>query len=349
MCRKKSCPKCKELEAEVEALKRKLELVGFGASSSKTKDRLELSKYLENQVLTSGAYDEPAVKYVHPEKVQKRKFSTLVEETTSRDTAVSSDPTTSDQSPNDSDQDNSERARTPQSSPMSANDKVRLQEKRRQLRERRWLPDVVSLDVDAIIAACEDHLPALLRNLRAAITKDEYGTVVADARELVAIEFINSLKLPTSNLGVAGARALVLQTVIQLNEQKGVGIGEIPENGLDFEHWVGQALEANGWHVEVTQGSNDQGLDVIAKKNGLSVGLQCKRYSGSVGNQAVQEAFAGTRHMTLDYAAVLTNSKYTKSAKELATSIGVLLLSPEDIPRLEQFLTHLKSDKRSCD
>ena len=68
MCRKKSCPKCKELEAEVEALKRKLELVGFGASSSKTKDRLELSKYLENQVLTSGAYDEPAVKYVHPEK-----------------------------------------------------------------------------------------------------------------------------------------------------------------------------------------------------------------------------------------------------------------------------------------
>lgn len=38
--------------------------------------------------------------------------------------------------------------------------------------------------------------------------------------------------------------------------------------------------------------------------------------------------------MGLDRAAVLTNAEFTRSAKDLAASTGVLLLSPEDIPTL---------------
>ena len=66
------------------------------------------------------------------------------------------------------------------------------------------------------------------------------------------------------------------------------------------------------------------------------MGIQCKLYTGSVGNKAIQEAYSGMKHFGLDKAAVLTNANFTKSAKELAASTGVLLLSPEDIPTLSE-------------
>ena len=40
--------------------------------------------------------------------------------------------------------------------------------------------------------------------------------------------------------------------------------------------------------------------------------------------------------MGLNKAAVLTNAEFTKSARELAGTTGVLLLSPEDIPTLSE-------------
>lgn len=111
-----------------------------------------------------------------------------------------------------------------------------------------------------------------------------------------------------------------------------------PVDGLEFEHWVSQRLNERNWESYVTRGSGDQGIDVVATKYGMSIGIQCKRYSGSVGNKAIQEAFSGAKHMGLNKAAVLSNSDFTKSAKELAASTGVLLLSPEDIPILTELL-----------
>ena len=116
------------------------------------------------------------------------------------------------------------------------------------------------------------------------------------------------------------------------------GLSIFPMEGLEFEHWVSQKLNERSWKSFVTQGSGDQGIDVVATKDGMSIGIQCKRYSGSVGNKAVQEAFSGAKHMGLERAAVLSNGEFTKSAKELAASTGVLLLSPEDIPSLSDLL-----------
>lgn len=111
-----------------------------------------------------------------------------------------------------------------------------------------------------------------------------------------------------------------------------------PLDGHAFEAWVAQQMRRHGWHTRVTQGSGDQGLDVIAKFRGKTLGIQCKRYKGSVGNKAVQEAFAGCAHYKLDYAAVLTTGYYTKSARELAKSTGVLLLTVSDIPTMRKSL-----------
>ena len=64
--------------------------------------------------------------------------------------------------------------------------------------------------------------------------------------------------------------------------------------GHDFEYFCAVLLKTNGYEkAEVTPGSGDQGIDVIAAKDGIRYGIQCKCYSSDIGNKAVQEAYSG--------------------------------------------------------
>lgn len=104
-------------------------------------------------------------------------------------------------------------------------------------------------------------------------------------------------------------------------------------NGYQYEHTCAQNLKKRGFtNVEVTKGSCDQGIDIVAHKNGLKYGIQCKYYSGKVGNKAVQEAYAGAKYYNCDKSVVMTNSSFTKSAKELAKKTDVLLWENNHIP-----------------
>lgn len=97
-------------------------------------------------------------------------------------------------------------------------------------------------------------------------------------------------------------------------------------NGLRFEDYCADILRRNGYkHVQVTRSSGDQGVDVLASRKGKKYAVQCKYYSGAVGNKAVQEVMAGQVYYNCDAAIVMTNSTFTKSAKELAEKAGVEL------------------------
>lgn len=96
--------------------------------------------------------------------------------------------------------------------------------------------------------------------------------------------------------------------------------------GHEFEYFCADLLKQRGFHsVEVTQGSGDYGIDIIAWKSGKRYGIQCKRYSGSVGWSAVEEAHAGAVYYDCDKAVVITNSDFTKQAVQGAAKIGVEL------------------------
>lgn len=109
-----------------------------------------------------------------------------------------------------------------------------------------------------------------------------------------------------------------------------------PRDGHEFEQWVAGRLELHGWRADVTAGSGDQGLDIIARRDGRKIGIQCKRYDGAVGNKAVQEAFSGRAFHRVDAAVVITTGRYTESAKALSRKTGVHLLHVKDIPRLRR-------------
>lgn len=118
--------------------------------------------------------------------------------------------------------------------------------------------------------------------------------------------------------------------------------GAMPYNdnftGVDYELYCLKILKNNGWDATLTNGSGDQGVDIIAAKNGNKVVIQCKKYSVSVGNKAVQEISAGRKHYSANYAVVVTNSNFTKSAYQLASTNKVVLLHHNDLYNLDKII-----------
>lgn len=98
--------------------------------------------------------------------------------------------------------------------------------------------------------------------------------------------------------------------------------------GYDFEHWCARYLEKHGFrNVQVTPASGDYGADIIARdKRGNVWVFQCKYYGHSVGNSAVQEVVGAKLHYGANCAGVMTNSRLTKQARELAEDNAVAII-----------------------
>lgn len=188
-----------------------------------------------------------------------------------------------------------------------------------------------------IIDAVDRHRTAISRNLHRAIQRNDYGALVADTTDEALREFFASINLDESLIAAGEAADLVFEQVdFRRSEDRQAGFDpmNIPFDGHSFEQWVAEALVTYGWEAELTKASGDQGIDVIASKNGKRLGLQCKLYSTAIGNKAIQEAHAGKVYYQLDAAAVMTNAGFTSSAKDLAVVTGVGLFSHHDIPSL---------------
>jgi predicted RecB family endonuclease len=97
-------------------------------------------------------------------------------------------------------------------------------------------------------------------------------------------------------------------------------------DALEFEAHVAWYYRQLGYRIEMTKASGDQGIDVIAENDVERIGIQVKRYSGSVGNSAVQEVVAGLRHYGCSRGVVVTTSAFTRGAIALARSNGVELI-----------------------
>ena len=109
-------------------------------------------------------------------------------------------------------------------------------------------------------------------------------------------------------------------------------------NGLEFEHFCADILTANGFsNVEVTQGSGDHGIDILAEKYDITYAIQCKCYSSNIGNAAVQQAHTGKSLYHKDIAIVLTNQYFTQQAQEEANAPGVKLW---DRNKLEELINN---------
>lgn len=104
--------------------------------------------------------------------------------------------------------------------------------------------------------------------------------------------------------------------------------------GHTFEKYCCSLLELIGFaDVSVTRKSGDFGADVLATKNYVSYAIQCKRFRGNVGNEAVQQIYAAKEFYRRDVGIVMTNSYFTKSAEAIAAETDVHLWNRDTIER----------------
>jgi restriction endonuclease Mrr len=103
-------------------------------------------------------------------------------------------------------------------------------------------------------------------------------------------------------------------------------------SGPDFERFMADLLRQKGYQVEETPLSGDQGVDLIVPDlDGKRVVIQLKRWTGPVGNNAIQATFAGMAHYQADEGWIITTSTFTKSARELARSTSVRLIDRDEL------------------
>ena len=105
-------------------------------------------------------------------------------------------------------------------------------------------------------------------------------------------------------------------------------------NGLEFEKCFASILKGIGFsNIEVTSGSKDFGIDVLAKKDDLFFGFQCKLYSSPVGNEAIQQAYSGKQHYNCNVVIVVTNNYFTQQAQEQARELQVILWDRDNLEK----------------
>jgi len=195
------------------------------------------------------------------------------------------------------------------------------------------------------------HKEQLARNFNRTIVPNEYGAIdtkSVDRWHNEIIRFLNSVNLPEYLFKKDRHFDEAINYINQLTQ---IYINELDsqsDNSVNFENITdsheyelacAKELEIHGWQALVSPIGADQGIDVRANKEGLHVIIQCKLYSSSVGNKAVQEALSGKLFDKADFAVVVAPNGFTRSAMDLARSTGVLLLSHNDLKNLSELIS----------
>ncbi len=117
-------------------------------------------------------------------------------------------------------------------------------------------------------------------------------------------------------------------------------------DSYEFEQFVGQLWELQGWNTYVTKGADDGGIDVIAEQStpfSRKQVLQVKRYepSNSVGRPEIQQ-YASIRQekSDVDMVVVLTTGQFTDGAETVAKKLNVKLI---DGPQLYNLIDALEA------
>ncbi|MGE7718236.1 restriction endonuclease [Priestia megaterium] len=105
-------------------------------------------------------------------------------------------------------------------------------------------------------------------------------------------------------------------------------------DGYQFEIYLKALFQQLGYKPQVTQKSGDFGADLVMKGKDKIV-IQAKRYGvkNRVSLSAVQEVYGAKAYYKANQAWVVTNSYFTKQAKELAAACDVTLVDRADLQK----------------
>ncbi len=102
-----------------------------------------------------------------------------------------------------------------------------------------------------------------------------------------------------------------------------------------FEALAAALFKAYGHHVEVVGGNSDHGVDVaVMTEQGEKWIVQCKRYSGSVGEPVVRDLYGTLLHEEAQRAYLITTGSFSQKAVEWAEGKPIVLYDGEGLVKL---------------
>lgn len=201
---------------------------------------------------------------------------------------------------------------------------------------------------ESALSLVKNEIERQKRNLQIArtqkITKDAYGTYKTSDWFKEIGYFIETRLNPIIESRVSGESmqdALRQEAAIMIEKVASVPLPVTAEvdnyrsdpsvfdprmNPFDYEQYCALLLRSDGWDSFATQKSGDQGADVIASKNGVKIVVQCKLYTGTVGNDAVQQAYTAQTFQGAQGSIVASNSNFSQSARQASATTGVMLV-----------------------
>ena len=102
----------------------------------------------------------------------------------------------------------------------------------------------------------------------------------------------------------------------------------------EFEEYVGELFHSLGYKVDVTQYSNDKGLDIMMYKDLVKYGVQCKRYKGTVGSPEIQTFIGALNHANADKGFFVTTGMFSFEAEKMAMQHPIQLVNKIDLAQL---------------
>ena len=133
----------------------------------------------------------------------------------------------------------------------------------------------------------------------------------------------------TSTLSEAGLLSILKMLGISGKATK-TGAGLLDDlnsmSGVEFEQWTAGLFARHGYRVKPTRVVGDHGIDLEMERAGKRVVVQCKRWSGSVGEPVIREFYGALLHAGADTGIFITTASFTLQAREFAQQKPLTLL-----------------------
>jgi hypothetical protein len=105
-----------------------------------------------------------------------------------------------------------------------------------------------------------------------------------------------------------------------------------PIDAQDYRQRCVKSLGEAGWQARMSFPAGGLTADIIAKRDGRLLTMQCRPSTRPLESVVVQEALIVRRAQDANLAAVVSNAGYTKAARSFAAASGVRLLHETELP-----------------
>ena len=116
-------------------------------------------------------------------------------------------------------------------------------------------------------------------------------------------------------------------------------------SGPGFERELGTVYRHLGYLVESTAGSGDGGVDLILRKNGKTIVVQCKSHQAPVGPAIARELFGAMVASGADSAILACTGGFTRGVIEFVHGKPIALISASELATLGGAVEERPQDK----